>query len=92
MKLVKIEYLFSDEKEELQKGQWRHGLVVQYDVADEIDTAYKFMEETEDSKALDNVLEKHFGIKDDDVVFYTLDIEGLSQSHDIIIKSIEEIK
>lgn len=92
MKLIKIEYLFDNEKEELASHEWRHGLVVQYDVADELDAAYKVMEETENSEAIDNVLEKHFGVKDDDVVFYTLDMEGLSQSQDIIINSIEEIK
>lgn len=46
MKLVKIEYLFDDETEELEKEQWRHGLVVQYNAGDEIDTAYQVMDTT----------------------------------------------
>lgn len=97
MKLVKIEYLFDDETEELEKEQWRHGLVVQYNAGDEIDTAYQVMNETGDSEALDKVLEEHFGVKDTDIVFYAQDIyvqdmEGLADNQDIIINSTEGIE
>lgn len=92
MKLIKIEYLFNDETEELENEQWRSGLVVQYEAGDEIDKAYTIMDESGDVKPLDKVLNNYFGLKDDDIIFYTEDLEGLADSQDIIINSTEEMK
>lgn len=95
MKLVKIEYLFDDEKKELEEGKWRHGLVVKHDKGDEIDKALDIMCDTEDVNQLNKVLQKCFGsngnsVVDDDIAFYTDDLDSMEETFDIIVNSIEE--
>lgn len=90
MKLVKIEYLFDDEKEELKAGKWRHGLVIEYDKDDEIGKALETVYDTDDVNQLNKALQKCFGVNDDDIAFYTDDLDGIEESHEIIVNSIED--
>lgn len=72
--LYEIEYLYFDELSERRSYGWRTGYIVVYDTAtvlgETLQHAFECASEDGDGKPLNELLKKHFGVVDDEVVFY----------------------
>lgn len=72
--LYEIEYLYFDELSERRSYGWRTGYIVVYDtttaLGETLQHALNCANEDGDWKQFNELLKKHFGVTDDEVVFY----------------------
>lgn len=99
--LYEIEYLFTDE---LREGGWRSSNIIVYDTStvlgETIQHALDCANEDDDWSGVDNVMTRHFGVKDDEVAFY-FDRNGVEDEslwlevqsdHDVVINKYKKLK